>query len=183
MDNSKPGFSRTLNLVLTGLFTALLCVFSQISIPLQPIPFTLSWFGVFLTGAILSPRSSFLATVSYILLGAFGLPVFAGMKGGIQILAGPTGGFLMAYPGMALLISLSYKYAKRYKIPAMLLGMAASLFFGYMLGSVWFMLVMDAGFIRALTLCVIPFVPFDIIKAVMAAGIAAVYHKTVLRIR
>lgn len=182
-DRQRQQSFRTMNMVLTGLFIALLCIFSQVSIPSQPIPFTLSLFGVFLTGAVLSPRSSLLAALSYILLGIFGLPVFAGMRGGLQVLAGPTGGFLAAYPGMVLLISLSYKYTKRYKIPCMLLGMAASLLFCYLLGTIWFMFIMDSDLYSALTFCVLPFIPFDIIKIILAAGIAAIYRKAALRLQ
>ncbi|HBY72577.1 MAG TPA: biotin transporter BioY, partial [Lachnospiraceae bacterium] len=83
------------------MFTAVICVLSQISIPTQPIPFTLALFAIFLTGALLPPRAAFLSVFVYLLLGAFGLPVFAGFKGGIHVLTGMTGGYLMAYPFMS----------------------------------------------------------------------------------
>ena len=81
----------TQDLVMTGMFTAVICVMAQISIQTQPIPFTLALFAIFLTGALLSPRYAFLSVLVYLLLGAFGVPVFAGLKGGIQHLTGiPT---------------------------------------------------------------------------------------------
>ncbi|TAH65262.1 MAG: hypothetical protein EWM47_11415, partial [Anaerolineaceae bacterium] len=98
--------STTKKLILTGMFTAIIAVMSQIIIPIQPIPFSLSLLAIFLTGMMLEPKYAFFSTLAYILLGAFGLPVFAGLKGGIYVLTGMTGGFIMAYPIMAFITSV-----------------------------------------------------------------------------
>ena len=79
---------RTKDLVMTGMFTALICVMAQITFPTQPIPFSLTIFAIFLTGALLEPKFAFLSVLVYLLLGAFGLPVFAGMKAGVGELFG-----------------------------------------------------------------------------------------------
>ena len=100
-------------LILTSMFTAIISVMSQIIIPIQPIPFSLSLLAIFLTGALLEPKYAFLSTLAYILLGAFGLPVFAGLRGGIHVLAGMTGGFIMAYPIMAFITALFYQLSKK----------------------------------------------------------------------
>lgn len=176
-ERQKP-VSNARNLVITGMFTAILVVLSQIIIPIQPIPFTLSLFAIFLTGALLPPRFAFLAVLAYDLLGAFGLPVFAGMKGGFQVIAGATGGFIMAYPAMAFLTALFYKYARRYKMPVLLLGMLVSLILCYLMGSLWFAFTTGSGFHKALTLCVLPFILFDLIKIAMAASLAGILQKT-----
>src|SRR5690554_1884806 len=105
----------TKKLVLTAMFTAIICVMSQVVIPLQPIPFSLSLLAIFLTGALLEPKYAFLATLAYLLLGAFGLPVFAGFKGGFQVVTGMTGGFIMAYPIMAFITSISYQLSTKIK--------------------------------------------------------------------
>lgn len=112
---SSTKLFTTNKLILTGMFTAIISVMSQIIIPIQPIPFSLSLMAIFLTGILLEPKYAFFATLAYILLGAFGLPVFAGLKGGIHILSGMTGGFIMAYPIMALVTSLFYRLSRRVK--------------------------------------------------------------------
>lgn len=161
-------------LVLTSMFTALLCVLAQITIPTQPIPFTLSLFAIYLIGALLPPRYALLSVISYILLGAFGLPVFANMRGGLPALTGVTGGFIMAYPFMALLTSLSYRYAKKWNIVALTVGMIFSLLLCYLFGSLWFSFSTGSGLRKALALCVYPYVLFDLIKITLAVSFSQV---------
>lgn len=172
---------NTKDLVLTGMFTALICVMAQISIPTQPIPFTLSIFAIFLTGAILEPKYAFLSVLAYLLLGAFGLPVFAGMKGGIGELFGMTGGYKIAFPIMAFLIALIYKSTKKYKTIALAVGMLLSLLVCYFIGTVWFSIVTGTGFYKALTLCVFPFVLFDVLKIVLAVSLSSIIRKALTK--
>ncbi len=172
---------RTKDVVITGMFTAVICVMSQISIPIQPIPFTLALFAIFLTGALLTPRYAFLSVLCYLLLGTFGLPVFAGFKGGLQNLVGMTGGYLAAYPIMALIISLLYSRAKKYKTISLVIGMLISLIICYSIGTTWFSYVTGTGFYKALTLCVFPFIPFDLVKIVLATTVGSVIRKTVFK--
>jgi len=177
---TKKSNNNVRELVVTSMFTAVICVMSQLSIQIQPIPFTLSLFAIFLTGALLPPRSAFLATLTYLLLGAFGLPVFAGFKGGIQILAGMTGGYLVAYPVMAFLISIFYKYLKKFnKILSLTIGMLVALIFCYTFGTIWFTFITDTAFYTALTLCVFPFLLFDLAKIVFAIIVSIIIRKTV----
>lgn len=160
----------TKDLVLTGMFTAIICVLSQLSIPIQPIPFTLSLFAIFLTGAILPPRYALMSVLAYLLLGVFGLPVFAGLKGGLHVLTGMTGGYLMAYPLMALCTSLFYKISgKKVKLFSLILGMVLALILCYTIGSLWFAYITDTSFSYALSVCVVPFVLFDLVKIGLAA--------------
>lgn len=175
---SSKSKMTTGNLVLTGMFTALLCVLAQISIPTQPIPFTLALFAIFLIGAMLPPRLAFLSVLTYILLGAFGLPVFANMKGGFQVITGVTGGFIMAYPFMAYFTAMFYKYSRKYKTPALICGMLVSLSFCYLMGSMWFTITSGSSFYHALTLCVFPFILFDILKILLAATIGGILRGT-----
>ncbi len=172
---------KTRDLVITGMFTAIICVLSQISIPVPPIPFTLGLLAIFLTGALLPPRFAFLSVLVYLLLGAFGVPVFAGFKGGLQNLTGMTGGYLAAYPIMALIIALSCKLLKKYKVLALAVGMTAALLVCYLLGTAWFTVITDKSFYTALTLCVFPFIAFDIIKIVLAISFSLILRKTVMK--
>lgn len=172
---------NTKDLVITGMFTAIICVMSQLTIPMQPIPFSLSLFAIFLAGALLSPRYALLSVLAYILLGAFGAPVFANMKGGFQILIGNTGGYLMAYPIMAFVTAMFYKYIRKYKTLALTLGMIVALIICYLFGTLWFTIVTGMGFYKALTLCVFPFVLFDSLKIVLAVSVSTVLRKTAFK--
>lgn len=171
----------TKDLVITGMFTALLCVMAQISIPVQPIPFTLAVFAVFLIGALLPPRYAFLSVLAYVLLGTFGLPVFAGYKGGPQITTGMTGGFIMAYPVMAFITALSYRYIKKFKLAALAFGMLLALVICYLFGSFWFTVVTGKSFSYAFSVCVYPFILFDCLKIVLAVSISQIIRNTIFR--
>jgi biotin transport system substrate-specific component len=184
MNDVKQGTTNKINtvdLVLTGLFTAVICIMSQIAIPIQPIPFTLSLLSIFLTGALLQPRYALLSVLAYILLGAFGVPVFAGLKGGFQVLTGYTGGYLMAYPLMAFVTAMLYKYIKKNKLLGLIAGMLLSLLLCYIIGTIWFTIVSGNDFITALTLCVVPFVLFDLLKIILAISISTVIRKALSR--
>jgi biotin transport system substrate-specific component len=171
----------TRDLVLTGMFAAILCVMAQITIPIQPIPFSLSIFALFLIGALLQPRYAFLAALIYLLLGAFGVPVFAGFKGGLTHLTGPTGGYLMAYPLMTLVTSLFHQLGKKHRIISLSIGMTISLFLCYLIGTLWFTFITGKTLYVALTLCVFPFVPFDIVKIILAVSVSLLIRKALIK--
>lgn len=172
---------KTRDLVVTGMFTAIICVLSQISIPVPPIPFTLGLLAIFLTGALLPPRLAFLSVFAYLLLGAFGAPVFANFRGGLQNLTGMTGGYLVAYPIMALIIALNCKLIKKNKALALAVGMTTALLVCYLLGTAWFTVLTDKSFYTALTLCVFPFIAFDIIKIILAITFSMLLRKTLMK--
>ena len=77
-----------------GLTIAIMAVSAWVTVPLGPVPFTLQMFAIVFAVAVLKPREAIAAMAGYLILGAVGLPVFSGMRGGLGILAGPTGGFL-----------------------------------------------------------------------------------------
>lgn len=182
---TKEAYRKTTkvkDLVLTGMFTAIICVLSQISFPTQPIPFTFALFAIFLTGALLQPKYAFLSVLTYLLLGAFGVPVFAGFQGGFHILTGMTGGYLMAYPLMAFVTAFFYHTVKKGKHLALALGMVTSLLLCYFIGTLWFTFVTGSQFYYALTVCVFPFVLFDILKIVFAIIVRSLLRKTIMKI-
>ena len=88
------------DLVLAALFAALsvvMTIFVSIPLPFSPVPLTGQTFVVMLAGAMLGSRRGALSQLIYILLGAAGLPVFSGGMGGIGVLVGPRGGFLLGF--------------------------------------------------------------------------------------
>ena len=97
----------TKDICFIGIFAAAMVIVAQITIPLPGgVPMTLQTFIVPLAGAVLGSKKGAIAAVVYILLGAVGLPVFSGFRGGIGVIAGPTGGFVLSYPIMALVVGL-----------------------------------------------------------------------------
>lgn len=148
-----------------ALFTALLCILSPVAIPVGPVPVTLSIFVVLLASLVLEWKPVVFAVLVYILIGLIGLPVFSGGGSGFGVLIGPTGGYIWAYLPMAALVS---RFGRREGWLIPVLCSAASLLLCYLLGTWQFTLVMNCGWREALSLCVLPFAAFDMIKVGLA---------------
>ncbi len=165
--------TNTKILVYSGLFTALIAVFSQIQIPLGAglVPISLATFGVMLSGLLLGWKYGALSVAAYILLGAAGVPVFAGFKAGAAALAGPTGGYIVGYlfyAGLAGLPVSRYQESFWGRCFFMLLGTACC----YLLGTFWFAHVTGRTAAESLSLCVLPFLPGDAAKIILASFLA-----------
>ena len=161
------------SLVLAALFSALLAICSWISVP-AAVPFTLQTFAVFLTLLLLPARQGILAIAVYLLLGAVGLPVFSGFRGGPSALFGPTGGYLTGFL-LTGLCALVFEKLKLSSFPMKLCALVLGLLLCYTAGTAWFVLTYTAGPMnvgKALSLCVLPFLIPDGIKLALAALIA-----------
>lgn len=179
MDNTNtittPKNIQTLDLVYVAIGTALIAICSWISIP-TAIPFTLQTFAVFVLMLLLGGKRGTLSVLCYILLGAIGLPVFAGFSGGLGIILGNTGGYIIGFIAMGLIYVLFEKILGDKLIPniiSLILGLAAC----YTIGTLWFMFVYTKntgtiGLASVLTWCVIPFIIPDLIKMALAFVIA-----------
>lgn len=185
MLSSKSGVPRfrTVDLAYIALFAVLIAACAWISIPMT-IPFTLQTFGIFAALTILGGRRGTYAVLVYLLLGAVGLPVFAGFQGGLSALLGTTGGYLVGFLLSALLFwLLSAKLGNT--LPMTILTCLLSLGVCYTFGTIWFLIVYartagPVGLAAALGWCVIPFLVPDLVKlvlAVMLAGRARRYLK------
>ena len=155
-------------LALAGMMAALCAICSQIQIPLPMIPLNLALLAVFLAGALLGPKMGALSMLAYVLLGAAGLPVFAGFKAGPAALFGKTGGYILGYILCACLCGvLPRRLGFTFKglCLSMLCGLAAC----YTLGTLWFMLLTHLPLSASLSYCVLPFLPGDAVKIVLAA--------------
>ena len=156
----------TKDLVLTALFAALTAVLAQIQLPIGPVPFNLAVFGAFLAGMLLEPAWAAASMGVYMLLGAVGIPVFAGFMGGPAVLLGKTGGYVIGYIFIALATALAVKRSG--KLPVIGAAMLAGLLVCYGFGSAWFMAVTGADLVSALGWCVLPFIVPDVCKGVIA---------------
>ena len=152
------------DVALGAIFAALTAIISQISIPFASgVPFTLQTFMIQLLAFLLGAR---LGTLLYLLLGAIGLPVFAQMTGGLQILVGPTGGFLLSFPLMVVIIGVVLQRTNQF-LPLFLAALVAT-FINLLIGTGQFMLVSQVSFSEAMLACFWPFVFFGVIKAGLA---------------
>ena len=160
---------KSFDISIIAFFAVLTAVCSQISIPLPftPIPLNLALFSVFMSGNILGSKKGAVSQAIYVLLGCIGLPVFANLSGGIGILAGPTGGYIIGYIATSFIVGLFAQAKNSYIITgfSMTLGLIAC----YFLGTAWFVLTTQHGIWEALLLCVIPFLFADALKIVLAA--------------
>ena len=174
MKKSKKSAKKltAVDIVIIGLSAAIIAVCSQISIP-AAVPFTLQTFAVFVGAGLFGAKRGTLSVVIYILLGAVGVPVFSGFRGGISALFGATGGYITGFIFTALIVGTVSDKFSRNPLPlviSMLLGLAAC----YIFGTMWFMIIYTRntgaiGLSAVLSMCVVPFIIPDIIKITCAA--------------
>ena len=163
--------SKTYDIVYIAVFAVIMAICSWISIP-AAVPFTLQTFGVFIAVGVMGGTRGSLSVLVFILLGAIGIPVFANFSGGIGVLAGPTGGYIIGFLFSALLMWAMEKLPGK-KSVMQIVSMIAGLIVCYAFGTVWFVIVYGRmnghiGFTAALASCVVPFIIPDIIKIVLA---------------
>lgn len=155
-------------------FAALICVCGWISLPVGDIAFTLQTFGVFLTLALLGGKWGTAAVFIYLLLGAVGLPVFSGFRGGFGQLLGITGGFLWGF----LLAALLYWALERFgKLPAMIAGQLCC----YFCGCLWFAFYSGGGMGLVLLRCIIPFLIPDTVKLSLAFSLSRRLQRHIIK--
>lgn len=164
-------YLKTLDLAYVGLAVALIAICSWISIP-TAIPFTMQTFAVFAVVGILGMYRGTLAVLVYILLGAVGVPVFAGFSGGIGVLFRNTGGYIMGFLFTALVTGAIIKLFGK-KVWVMAAAMVVGLLVCYAFGTAWFMVVYArnngaVGIVTALSWCVIPYIIPDLVKIALA---------------
>ena len=196
--NSDMRNSKLTDMILIGLFAALIAVCAQIQIP-AAVPFTLQTFAIFLAVGLLGGKRGTVSVVIYILLGMVGLPVFAGFKGGIAALLGTTGGYIIGFIFSALLIwalekPVSSLFGKetgadsKKNIFRKMAGPAISMILGlivcYIFGTAWFVIVYTntkepIGILTALGWCVFPFIIPDLIKIALALALTLRLRKFV----
>ena len=177
-ENTKTKIVNVTNIKMitfTALMAAVFCILGPLAIPIGPVPITLGVICVYLCVYALGMNMGSIACILYILLGLVGLPVFSGFAGGPAKLFGPTGGYIVGYVFMALVSGWFIDRFSVKKIYMQILGMILGLVVLYAFGTVWFVFQMQVTFAEALSMCVIPFVAFDLIKI----GLALLFGNTI----
>lgn len=182
MNAAATSKSKTYDLVYIGVFAVLMAVCSWISIP-TAVPFTLQTFGVFMAVGVLGGKMGTASVGLYLLLGVLGVPVFAGMTGGIGVLLGTTGGYIIGFFFSALVMWAMEKLPGKRSV-IQVISMIIGLLVCYTFGTLWFMMVYmknqgAVGLMTVLGWCVIPFIIPDILKIVLAYGLSRKLKKYV----
>lgn len=170
-------YPKTKGLALSASFAVLLGIFSLVSIPLpfDVVPITLQVFGVYLILSLLGPYYGSLSCLIYLLFGALGLPVFHGGTFGVGIILGPTGGYLVSFPIASLLgglLARNVSATRKYDLLKVVAGFAVALVIIYSIGTIWLMEYLHLSLLQALLAGTVPFIGFDVVKAIVATPIA-----------
>lgn len=164
--------SRSRDAAFTALAIALIAVSAWIVVPIGPIPVTFQMFAVPLVIMVLSPRQAIAAIFGYVILGAIGVPVFSGMRGGIGVLMGPTGGFLLGYlvgvPAGAAVLA-AWRRRGIDNLAVMILAGVLFTLCAYGAGWLQYMIVAEVGPGASFIATVVPFIGIDLLKIVAAA--------------
>ena len=168
-DNAKAKntASRTYAMTSIALMAAVTCIVGPFSIPIGPVPISLTVLAILLGVYVLGTKKGTISCLLYLLIGAVGLPVFSGFAGGFGKLAGPTGGYLVGYVFMALIAGF-FIFRFYDKIVLQFLGMLLGLAVLYAFGTAWLAFSAGMTFGQALAVGVIPFIAFDIAKIIIA---------------
>ena len=168
---------RTVDMAYIAMFAVVMAVCAWISIP-AAVPFTLQTLGVFLAVGMLGGKRGTLAVLIYLLLGAVGMPVFAGFNGGLGYMLGATGGYIVGFV-LSALVMWAVEAALGRKTWVLAVSMVLGLAVCYVFGTAWFMVVYarnsgPIGLMTALGWCVIPYVVPDLVKIALAVGLTRV---------
>ena len=161
-------------IAVVGVMTAVTCVLAPFSVPIGPVPISLTNFAIYMSLYVLGMKEGTLSYLIYLLMGLVGIPVFSGFTSGPEKLFGPTGGYLIGFIPMAVLagVVIDRFYGAKRKMAACAAcigGMAAGTAICYILGTAWLAYQANLGWKAAMFAGVVPFIPGDLGKIAVAA--------------
>lgn len=177
------------NICITAMFVAIIAVCAWIAIPISEISITLQTMAVCLAAALLGWKRGLIAVVAYILLGLVGVPVFTGFKGGVAVLAGVTGGYIIGFLFTALIVGIVSDVLKKLVVNKVLtavflaVAMVVGIIICYAFGTGWFVIVYGAKnsesitVSAALAMCVFPYIVPDLVKVAVAVSLSVILKR------
>lgn len=159
-----------------AVMTAVICILGPLSIPIGPVPISLTPLTILLSVYILGTASGSVATLLYVFLGAVGLPVFGGFTGGFGIIAGPTGGYIIGYVFLALISGWFIEHFYN-MVWVQYMGMCLGMAVLYAFGTAWLAYVAHMTFAEALAAGVLPFIAVDMIKMAVSIILGRAVNK------
>lgn len=177
--------TNTRQMVLVALMTAITCILAPIAIPIpiSPVPVSLTNLVLYISIFILTWKQAALSYIIYLLLGIAGLPVFSGFAGGLAKVAGPTGGYLAGFIFMIILSGfIIQKSSGGFRYLFYALGLILGTAIMYLFGTVWLCAQMNVSFTQGLAFAVLPYLPVDAAKIVIALIIGPILRKRLCNI-
>lgn len=163
-------------IAMIAVMTAVTCVLAPLSIPIGPVPISLTNLVIYFSLFILGTKKGTISYLIYLLIGLVGIPVFSSFTSGPGKLFGPTGGYLIGFIPLALIAGFFIDHFRNKKALCFL-GMILGTAVCYALGTAWLAVQAHMGFQSALMAGVIPFLPGDFIKMILALLIAPQIRK------
>lgn len=164
-------------MIVTALFAAIISILAQVAIPMPlGVPITGQTLAIGLAATILGSRYGTLSVLLYLIMGAIGVPVFAQLTGGLGILFGPTGGFLIGFIPATLIMGYyleKTKFTLAHALIANTIGMFITLFFG----TIWLKIIAELSWPVALTAGFTPFIIGGFIKVFLAASVGIIVRE------
>ncbi len=186
MSNSKRTTAAgraftTAQMTLTAIMAAVICILGPLSIPIpvSPVPITLTNLAIYFTVCLLGWKLGTISYLIYLVIGLAGLPVFSSFGAGFGKLLGPTGGYLIGFIFMAIICGLFFE--KTDKRIILFLGLVLGSLVNYIFGTAWLAIQANLTFSQALWAGVIPYIPGDIIKILLAVILAPPLQKRLRR--
>ena len=168
--------TKTYEITITALMAAVTCILAPLSIPIGPVPISFTNLAIYLSLYLLGWKKGTISYLIYLLIGLVGIPVFSSFTSGPGKLFGPTGGYLIGFIPLALIAGFFIDHFRNKKALCFL-GMILGTAVCYALGTAWLAVQAHMGFQAALMAGVIPFLPGDFIKMLLALLIAPQIRK------
>jgi biotin transport system substrate-specific component len=169
LTKSSTGVSNIRGMVYASMFGAATAAGAYIIIPVPPVPVTMQTLFLSLAGVLIGARLAAMSQIIYVIIGAMGLPVFAGGKAGLGILIGPTGGYLLGFVAGAYVIGKLAELRPSAGMMWFVSSMAAGTFVIYLFGAAQLSVVAQLSLSKAAAVGVLPFIPGDAVKILLAA--------------
>lgn len=182
MSNTVRPLLTTKQIALTAVMTAALCLLGPWALTLyfSPVPISLCTMAIYFVLYVLGLKLGTVSVLLYILLGTAGLPVFTYFSGGAAKLLGPTGGYIIGYLFLALICGFFLEKFPQ-KLPLHVLGFLLGTLTLYLFGTLWLQYQLGLSFTAALMAGVIPYIPGDIVKMILALSLGAPVKKRLLK--
>lgn len=172
--------SNSRNLAFIGVMTAITCILAPLSIPIGPVPISLTNLAIYVSIYALGSKKANISYIVYLLIGLVGLPVFSGFTSGPAKLFGPTGGYLIGFLPMAIICGIFIdKFIDKWYM--CLIGMILGTIVVYAIGTAWLAYEAGMSMNAALAAGVIPFIPGDLAKIVLAMLIGPKLRKQLIK--
>lgn len=177
MQNHKGITTR--DSVFAALFTAVTAALGLIIIPMYPVPITGQSMGTMLAGSILGSKRGTMSLAAFVLLAAVGVPVLSGARGGMGIILGPTGGYILSWPLAAYIIGkLTELSNNRTLLKYILFNSIGGICMVYAIGVPWLAVMQGLNIKTAFIEGALIFLPGDMIKIILASFVARAVEKT-----